>query len=54
MLKKDLKIKLIGLYKVKWRNVLLAVVQFAGIVVCSILTYNVCLTKRKPAGTEPG
>ena len=24
------------------------------IVVCSILTYNVCLTKRKPAGTEPG
>ena len=23
------------------------------IVVCSILTYNVCLTKRKPAGTEP-
>lgn len=37
LLKKDLKIKLIGLYKVKWRNVLLAVVQFAGIVVCSIL-----------------
>lgn len=24
------------------------------IVVCSILTYNVCLTKRKPAGNEPG
>ena len=23
------------------------------IVVCSILTYNVCLTKRKPAGAEP-
>ena len=37
LLKKDLKIKLIGLYKVKWRNVLLAVVQFAGIVACSIL-----------------
>ena len=37
LLKKDLKIKLIGLYKVKWRNVLLAVLQFAGIVVCSIL-----------------
>lgn len=25
LLKKDLKIKLIGLYKVKWRNVLIAV-----------------------------
>ena len=37
LLKKDLKIKLIGLYKVKWRNVLLAVLQFAGIVACSIL-----------------
>ncbi len=37
LLKKDLKIKLIGLYKVKWRNVLIAVVQFAGIVTCSIL-----------------
>ena len=37
LLKKDLKIKLIGLYKVKWLNVLLAVLQFAGIVVCSIL-----------------
>ncbi len=37
LLKKDLKIKLIGLYKVKWGNVLLAIVQFAGIVVCSIL-----------------
>ncbi len=37
LLKKDLKIKLIGLYKVKWRNVLLAILQFAGIVVCSIL-----------------
>ena len=24
------------------------------IVVCSILTYNVCLTMRKPAGNEPG
>ena len=37
LLKKDLKIKLIGLYKVKWLNVLLAIVQFAGIIVCSIL-----------------
>lgn len=37
LLKKDLKIKLVGLYKVKWRNVLLAVLQFAGIVACSIL-----------------
>ncbi|MCR5622070.1 MAG: CPBP family intramembrane metalloprotease [Treponema sp.] len=37
LLKKDLKIKLIGLYKVKWLNVLLAVLQFAGIVACSIL-----------------
>ncbi|MCR4691046.1 MAG: CPBP family intramembrane metalloprotease [Lachnospiraceae bacterium] len=37
LLKKDLKIKLIGLYKVKWKNVFLAVVQFAGIVACSIL-----------------
>ena len=37
LLKKDLKIKLIGLYKVKWPNVFLAILQFAGIVVCSIL-----------------
>ena len=37
LLKKDLKIKLIGLYKVKWKNVLVAIIQFAGIVVCSIL-----------------
>ncbi|MCR5674767.1 MAG: CPBP family intramembrane metalloprotease [Lachnospiraceae bacterium] len=37
LLKKDLKIKLIGLYKVKWLNVFWAVLQFAGIVVCSIL-----------------
>ncbi len=37
LLKKDLKIKLIGLYKVKWINVLLAILQFAGIIVCSIL-----------------
>ena len=37
LLKKDLKIKLIGLYKVKWLNVLLAILQFAGIVACSIL-----------------
>ncbi len=37
MLKKDLKIKFVGLSKVKWLNVLLAILQFAGIVVCSIL-----------------
>ncbi len=37
LLKKDLRNKLVGFYKVKWRNVLLAVLQFAGIVVCSIL-----------------
>ena len=37
LLKKDLKIKLIGFYKVKWLNVLLAILQFAGIIVCSIL-----------------
>lgn len=37
MLKKDLKIKLIGFYKVKWKNVLVAIIQFAGIIVASIL-----------------
>ncbi len=37
LLKKDLKIKVFGLHKVKWLNVFLAVLQFAGIVVCSIL-----------------
>ena len=37
LLKKDLRIKLTGFYKVKWRNVLLAIFQFAGIVACSIL-----------------
>ena len=37
LLKRDLKIKLVGFYKVKWPNVLLAVLQFAGIVACSIL-----------------
>ena len=37
LLKKDLKIKLIGLYKVKWRNVFLAVLLFAAVVACSIL-----------------
>ena len=37
LLKQDLKIKIFGFYKVKWRNVLLAILQFAGIVVCSIL-----------------
>ena len=37
LLKKDLKVKLVGLYKVRWGNVLLAVLQFAGIVAASIL-----------------
>lgn len=37
VLKQDLKTKLIGFYKVKWRNVFWAVIIFAGIVVCSIL-----------------
>lgn len=37
MLKKDLKIKLIDFYKVKWKNVLVAIIQFAGIIVASIL-----------------
>ncbi len=37
LLKKDLKVKLFGLYKVKWLNVLLAILVFAGIIVCSIL-----------------
>ena len=35
-LKKDLKNKIIGFYKVKWLNVFLAVLVFAVIVVCSI------------------
>ena len=33
-LKRDLKNKLIGFYKVKWGNVFLAVMVFAAIVVC--------------------
>ena len=37
VIKQDLKNKLIGFYKVKWRNVFWAVIIFAGIVVCSIL-----------------
>ena len=36
-LKQDLKNKLIGLYKVKWINVFVAVLLFAVIIVCSIL-----------------
>ena len=36
-LKKDLKQKIVGFYKVKWMNVLLAVLVFAAIVGCSIL-----------------
>ncbi len=37
LLKRDLKIKLIGIYKVRWKNVFLAVLLFAGVIVCSIL-----------------
>ena len=36
-LKRDLRQKIIGFYKVKWLNVLLAICVFALIVVCSIL-----------------
>ena len=36
-LKRDLKIKLIGLYKVKWPNVLLGILVFAAVVAGSIL-----------------
>ena len=36
-LKKDLKNKIVGFYKVKWGNVFLAIAVFALIVVCSIL-----------------
>ncbi len=37
LLKKDLKVKLVGLYKVRWGNVGLAILQFAGIVAASII-----------------
>jgi len=37
VLKKDLRNKIIGFYKVNWCNVFLAVLVFAVIVVCSIL-----------------
>lgn len=37
VLKRDLKDKIIGFYKVKWMNVFRAVVVFALIVVCSVL-----------------
>lgn len=36
-LKQDLKNKIIGFYKVKWLNVLWAVIVFAFVIVCSIL-----------------
>ena len=36
-LKQDLKNKIIGFYKVKWQNVLLAILVFGGIVAVSIL-----------------
>ena len=37
ILKQDLKNKLIGFYKVKWRNVFLAILVFATIIAGSIL-----------------
>ena len=37
VLKKDLRNKIVGFYKVKWLNVLFAVLVFAVIVACSIL-----------------
>ena len=37
LLKKDLKVKLVGIYKVRWGNVGLAILQFAGIVAASIV-----------------
>lgn len=37
VLKRDLKNKLVGFYKVKWLNVFLAILVFAAIVACSIL-----------------
>ena len=37
LMKHDLKVKIVGFYKVKWMNVLLAVLLFAGMIVCSIL-----------------
>ena len=36
-LKKDLKNKIIGFYKVKWKNVILAVIVFAIVIAGSIL-----------------
>ena len=36
-LKQDLKHKLVGFYKVRWLNVLWAVIVFAMVIVCSIL-----------------
>ena len=36
-LKRDLKDKIVGFYKVKWLNVLWAVIVFAIVIVCSIL-----------------
>ncbi len=37
VLKKDLRQKIAGFYRVKWTNVLLAILVFAGIIACSIL-----------------
>ena len=37
VLKKDLRNKIVGFYKVKWLNVFFAVLVFAVIVACSIL-----------------
>ena len=37
LLKQDFRNKMIGFYKVKWMNVLWAVIVFAIVIVCSIL-----------------
>ncbi len=36
-LKQDLKNKIVGFYKVRWMNVIWAVIVFATVIVCSIL-----------------
>ncbi|MCR5735615.1 MAG: CPBP family intramembrane metalloprotease [Lachnospiraceae bacterium] len=37
VLKQDLKNKIVGFYKVKWSNVIIAILVFAGIIVATIL-----------------
>ena len=50
-LKKDLRQKIVGFYKVKWMNVLLAILVFAGITACSIL---LSIGNRQRAADNPG